>query len=288
MSLRSLPAVMLVVSLTLYSGPALGQMKGQMQGRAAGTLVSQSPGDRHAQFSRLLARYVDEQGRVDYARLRQHADTTLTPYLRRLAATNPARLSRDARLAFWINAYNALALKLILDHYPVETIWATTAGPAKPSKKNSPFQMEVGAVADTVRTLDEIEHRIIRERFDEPRIHFAVVCAAVSCPPLRREAYTGPRLDAQLDDQARTFLHNEQKNRIPAGEDRIALTRILKWYGDDFGPSTDAVQKYIARYFEGTVRKRLAQADYKVDFLSYDWSLNDQESETRESTVSSN
>jgi hypothetical protein len=134
----------------------------------------------------------------------------------------------------------------------------------------------VATVADTARTLDEIEHDIIRERFDEPRIHFALVCAAKGCPPLRREAYTAPRLDAQLDDQARTFLHNKQKNRIPAGDGRTALSRILKWYGEDFGPTTDALQQQIATYFEGAVRKRLQAAAYEVTFLSYDWSLNEQ------------
>jgi hypothetical protein len=231
---------------------------------------------RHAQFNRLLSHYVDEEGQVDYARLKQHADSVLAPYLRQLTEMNPAGWSRDARLAFWMNAYNAYTLKLIVDHYPVPTIWATTPGPAKPSKENSPFALKLGTVADTARTLDEIEHEIIRGRFDEPRIHFALVCAAVSCPRLRQEAFTGPRLDAQLDDQARTFLHDVSKNRIPAEDDRIALSRILKWYGQDFGPSTDALQRYVARYFEGQVRDRLSRADYTVDFLPYDWALNDQ------------
>ncbi len=272
MSLRSFPAIVVLLGLALGSLLAPGQKAlGQEQ-----QATTAQDADRHTQFNRLLADHVDEQGRVDYVRLKNHADSTLEPYLQHLAETNPSNLSRDARLAFWINAYNAYALKLIIDHYPVPNIWATTPGPAKPSKEKSPFKMELGPVADTTRTLDEIEHQIIRERFDEPRIHFAVVCAAASCPPLRQEAYTGPRLDAQLDDQARTFLHNDEKNEIPAGDDRIALTRILKWYGSDFGPSTDAVQQSIARYFEGSVRERLAQSDYRVDFLPYDWSLNAQ------------
>ena len=271
----------LLFSLVLGSAPVLAQERGRT---ARTTLVRDSA--RHAQFSRLLSRYVDEQGRVDYAQLKRQADSALAPYLQQLAVTNPARLSRDARLAFWINAYNAYALKLIVDHYPVSTIWATTPGPAKPTKEKSPFEMEIGTVADTTRTLDEIEHRIIRKRFDEPRIHFALVCAAASCPRLRREAYTGPRLDAQLDDQARTFLHDEQKNRIPGGDDRIALSRILKWYGQDFGPSTDDLQQFLARYFEGPVRDRLSRADYTVDFRPYDWSLNDQ-GEMKEGATSS-
>jgi hypothetical protein len=230
----------------------------------------------HSSFTRLLQRVVNEEGNVDYAQLKVQADSVLTPYLGQLATTDPSSLGRDARLAFWINAYNAYTLKLIVEHYPVQNIWAVTPGPAEP-KDNSPFALEVGTVADTVRTLDEIEHEIIRERFDEPRIHFALVCAAASCPRLRREAYTGSRLDAQLDDQTRTFFHDNTKNRIPAGDGQIQLNRILKWYGQDFGTTAD-LQRFIAPYFEGAVRDSLSRAAYEVAFLPYDWSLNDQRS----------
>lgn len=230
----------------------------------------------HSAFTDLLRRYVDPSGDVDYATLKREADSVLTPYLRRLATTDPSGLGRDARLAFWINAYNAYTLKLIVEHHPVQNIWAVTPGPAAPKDENSPFALDVGRVADTVRSLDDIEHGIIRERFDEPRIHFALVCAAASCPRLRREAYTGPRLDAQLDAQARTFLQDEQKNRIPAGDGQIQLNRILKWYGEDFGDSTDALQRFAAPYFDGRVRERLADAAYEVAFLPYDWALNAQ------------
>ncbi|PQJ36264.1 DUF547 domain-containing protein [Salinibacter sp. 10B] len=247
----------------------------QAQQRATSTVVRTSID--HGPFTRLLQRFVDEQGNVEYAQLKAESDSVLRPYLRQLATTNPASLGCDARLAFWINAYNAYTLKLIVEHYPVKNIWAVTPGPAEP-KDNSPFALEVGSVADTVRTLDEIEHEIIRERFDEPRIHFALVCAAASCPRLRREAYTGARLEFQLEDQTRTFFHDDEKNRIPAGNGQIQLSRILKWYGQDFGDSTDALQRFIAPYFDGAVRDTLSRAAYEVTFGSYDWTLNDQSS----------
>jgi hypothetical protein len=231
----------------------------------------------HTAFAQLLRTHVDASGYVDYAALAAHADSVLVPYLQQLAATNPATLSRDARLAFWLNAYNAYTLKLIADHYPVESIQDITpgAGPSIP-KVNSPFLVEVGAVADTVRTLDEIEHDIIRERFDEPRIHFALVCAAVSCPRLRREPYVGDRLGAQLDDQARTFLHTAGKNEIPSGPDRVSVSRIFKWFAGDFGGSKSDVQRFLAPYFGDPVGSRLAEANYTLDYLDYDWTLNDQ------------
>ncbi len=225
----------------------------------------------HAQFDRVLRTFVDAEGQVDYAALKAQMDSTLAPYLQTLSTARPASLDRDERLALWINAYNAYTLKLIVDHYPVTSI-RTIDGP---SPNGTPFQRPVGPVADTVRTLDEIEHEIIRERFDEPRIHYALVCAAKSCPQLRQEAYTAPRLDAQLDDQARRFLHAERKNRIPAGNGTIALSRILKWYGSDFGPTPEAVQRKLAPYFEDAVQDSLAEGAYEVRFLPYDWTLND-------------
>ena len=235
----------------------------------------------HTAFDRVLDAYVDAQGQVDYAALKQNADRDLVPYLELLASTDPSNLDREERLAFWINAYNAYTLKLVVDHYPVESIRDIKpgAGPSIP-KVNSPFKLDVGAVADTIRSLDDIEHGIIRERFDEPRIHFVLVCAAVSCPRLRQEAYTGDALDEQLEDQTMTFLRTEGKNDIPSDEDEIALSRIFKWYGQDFGASTDDLQRYLARYFDGTVHETLANAAYDVDYLDYDWSLNDQHSES--------
>jgi hypothetical protein len=235
----------------------------------------------HTAFDRVLDAYVDAQGQVDYAALKQNADRDLVPYLELLASTDPSNLDREERLAFWINAYNAYTLKLVVDHYPVESIRDIKpgAGPSIP-KVNSPFKLDVGAVADTIRSLDDIEHGIIRERFDEPRIHFVLVCAAVSCPRLRQEAYTGDALDEQLEDQTMTFLRTEGKNDIPSDEDEIALSRIFKWYGQDFGDSTDDLQRYLARYFDGTVHETLANAAYDVDYLDYDWSLNDQHSES--------
>jgi hypothetical protein len=263
-----------ILLAALLAGPVPGNAQtAARNAKDAGEAASSS---RHAAFGHVLTRYVDADGQVDYARLKRQADSTLNPYLRWLGTTDPSGWSQTARLAFWINAYNAYTLKLIVDHYPVQTIWAITPGPPTPPKKQSPFQLEVGPVADTVRTLDEIEHEIIRVRFDEPRIHFAVVCAAKSCPRLRREAYTGPRLHAQLNDQARTFLHDDRKNEIPARDGRIALSRILKWYGDDFGASPRAVQRSLAPCFEGPVRERLRRGEYAIEYLPYDWALNDQ------------
>ena len=227
----------------------------------------------HGAFTAVLQDVVDERGLVDYEALVADPEP-LNDYLRRLAATDPSNLPDDDRLAFWLNTYNAYALKLIVDNYPVESIRDVVGGAFVPLV-NTPFKVEFVTVGGEVMTLDGVEHGTIREEFDEPRIHFALVCAALSCPPLRAEAYVGDRLDAQLDEQARRFLNNPAKNRIPADEDTIELSKIFSWFKGDFGGNDTALQAYLAPYFDGDVRTKLEQGAYDVDFLSYDWSLND-------------
>ena len=238
--------------------------------------VERPEGYDHGLLDGLLRAHVDDAGLVDYPALR--ADSAqLARYLRGLAGTDPARLPEPDRLAFWLNAYNAYTLKLVLDSYPVASVLDAVKGPFIPTV-NSPFSVAFATVGGSVRTLDDIEHGIIREQFDEPRIHFALVCAALSCPPLRAEAYTGNRLDVQLDHQARRFLRDGTKNQVTAA--RARLSKLFDWYGGDFGGSDEAVQRFIAPYFEGEVRARLADASLPVSFLDYDWSLNAQSTPT--------
>ncbi len=227
----------------------------------------------HGALSDFLAGIVDERGFVHYAALAADSNA-LGAYLARLAATDPSNLGDDDRLAFWLNVYNAYTLKLIADNYPVGSIRDVVRGAFIPLV-NTPFKTPFVVVGGETLSLDEVEHGIIRERFDEPRVHFALVCAARSCPPLRAEAYTGDRLGAQLDDQARRFLHDSAKNRVPASEETIRLSKIFDWFGGDFGDGDAALQAFLAPYFEGTVRETLEAGGYEVDFLKYDWSLND-------------
>ncbi|GAB5518762.1 MAG: DUF547 domain-containing protein [Rhodothermales bacterium] len=246
--------------------------------RADGPIEQPSAFD-HGMFDDILKAHVDEDGLVDYAALQ--ASDALTPYLRRLATTDPGNLPEDDRLAFWLNTYNALTLKLIVDHYPTESILRLSPVGIKGlpfliPKINTPFKVDVGEVGGEVVTLDHVEHGIIRERFDEPRIHFALVCAALSCPPLRAEAYVGDRLNAQLDDQARVYLDNPDRNQIPSEEGVIRVSKIFKWFDEDFGGSDATLQQFLARYYEGDLRSRLEAGAFNVKHMDYKWSLNDQ------------
>jgi hypothetical protein len=212
-------------------------------------------------------------GRVDYASLRK--DGRLDAYAARLSATDPASLtSKNEKLAFWINVYNAYTIEQVNRHGERESIRniRRTLGliPLK-----GPWSERMVHAAGRELTLDEVEHEIVRKEFQEARIHFALVCAAVSCPPLRREAYTGDRLDAQLEEQARRFLGDYGKNRVDALSGTVFVSPIFVWYRDDFGGSNQALGRYLARFWpQGPERDLLLSGRFRLRETEYDWRLN--------------
>ena len=232
----------------------------------------------HGEYEAVLKQYVDEEGKVDYAGLK--SSNALEPYLADLARTDPLAMPKAERLAFMINAYNAYTLKLILDNYPIPSIKHITPIRLKGRslyipKLNSPFAYKIANVGGKALSLGYIEHQSIRKAFAEPRIHFALVCAAKGCPRLRREAYTGARLSEQLDDQAYIFLRNPEKNLIPCDPGTVLLSPIFSWFRYDFGRNKRERLAFIARYFDGPVREKLEAGHYHIAYHDYDWSLND-------------
>lgn len=240
--------------------------------------AAQSARVDHSAFDALLRAHV-RQGLVDYNAFK--AAPEFTQYLARLAATDPATLGRAEQLALWINAYNAYTIALINKHDERGSIRNINKSFGGLVKAYGPWKEKLATVGGKSYGLDEIEQDIIRKRFHEPRIHFALVCAAMGCPPLRSEAYTGARLDAQLDDQARTFLlHSPSKNRVDVASRTVYLSPIFVEFRDyinDFGGSEASVGKYIAHFFPaGAERTLLESGDFKVVKTSYDWKLNSQ------------
>jgi hypothetical protein len=231
----------------------------------------------HAAFDRLLQAHVRD-GLVDYDAFARSAE--FREYLARLAATDPATLGRAEQVAFWINAYNAYTIQLINKHGERRSIRNINKSFGL-VKAYGPWQEKLANVGGRAYGLDEIEQGILRKRYQEPRIHFALVCAAMGCPPLRSEAYTGARLDAQLDDQARAFLlRSPTKNRVDVAARTVHLSPILVEFRDyiqDFGGSEAAVGRYVARYFPaGPERALLERGDFRVVKTHYDWTLNSQ------------
>ena len=176
--------------------------------------------------------------------------------------------TREEKLAFWINVYNIMAAKMVLDHYPVESI--KDAG----SLFRGVWKKTVGVVAGKKRTLNEIEHEILR-KMGEPRIHVAIVCASVSCPDLRAEAYSAEKLDQQLNDQMVQFLANPKKGlQVDRNKGRVYLSSIFKWFAEDF-ETKGGVRTYLAPYSPDGLQDAVNNPKLPVYYLDYDWNLNE-------------
>ena len=176
--------------------------------------------------------------------------------------------TREEKLSFWINVYNILAVKVVVDHYPLKSI--KDVGSLFKSVWNRP----AGVVAGKERTLNEVEHEILR-KMGEPRIHMAIVCASVSCPDLRKEAFTPDRLGEQLDDQVKKFLENTGKGvKIDAKKKKVYVSSIFKWFEEDFEPQ-GGVTAFINRYVSPSRQASLKQYGGKLKYLDYNWDLND-------------
>ena len=229
---------------------------------------SGAPTFDHSAYDALLKAHVDEAGWVDYAGLAGDADR-LDGYINVLAVAPFDRLGRDGKLALLINAYNAFTLRLILDHWDGGKLKSIRDIP-KPKR----WDHARWTIGGETWSLDQIEHEQIRPKFAEPRIHFALVCAAVACPPLRIEAYTADRLEDQLADQA-AYLHDHGTwFRFDAGRAVVKLTRLYNWYGRDFEQAAGSVRAFAARYSKELRQAVDAGRDPKIEWLDYDWRLN--------------
>ncbi|MCY7350379.1 MAG: DUF547 domain-containing protein [Cytophagaceae bacterium] len=221
----------------------------------------------HETWNSLLKKYVDNTGMVDYRSLKEKDAKTLDKYLELVSSNAPGNdWSKDEKLAYWLNAYNAFTIKQILDMYPTNSIIRNQLQLVSGS---GPFNKKYFKIGGKDMSLNNIEQDIVRKEFNEPRIHFALVCAAISCPKLRNEAYVPAKLDAQLADQAKDFLNNPKKNAI--SKEKVSVSKIFDWYKDDFGKSDENVVKFINKYSSAK-----ANGDANVSYMKYDWNLNDQ------------
>lgn len=221
-------------------------------------------------FAQALSKYVDGGGRVSYAALRNDR-LGLDLYADQIAKLDNETYEGwipTRKLAFWINAYNALTLKLILDK-----------GASKKSIReiDEPWDKPKFSVMGTMRSLNDIEHKVIRKRWSEPRVHMALVCAAKGCPILRNKPYTADGLYAELGQASRQYLASPAGLVVEAGAKRVKLSKIFDWYGDDWiakgsGQSkNDAVLAFVKKYGPPSAT---SIDGYSVGYVDYDWSLN--------------
>jgi hypothetical protein len=221
----------------------------------------------HAAFDTVLRRFV-RAGRVNYAGLRG-ARGPLDRYLAALAEARPDDWPREQQIAFWVNAYNAHVLDGVARRPGLKSVMDVEPRDASPPT----FFAERFRLAGAERTLDEIENGILRIRYHEPRIHFVLNCAAVSCPELPGRALTGDRLEDDLEAATRGFLADRRRNRVEHGRE-LWLSPIFDWYAEDFRASAGSVPAFIARHWPGPDR---LPPGIPVRILPYDWSLNARE-----------
>jgi hypothetical protein len=215
----------------------------------------------HAKWTAILQKYVTSQSRVNYARLKLDGTEDLDQYLNQLARPWPEAMDADATKAALIDVYNALTVRWIVSNFPVASIWRT----------QGPFRVARHKVDGTIESLDSIETRL--RNMGDPRIHGALVCAARSCPPLRREAYTKATLNDQLDDNFRAWLAEPSRNLFLPEKHLAKVSKIFQWYAADF-QKIGGVPAVLERF---APPKSFAISN-KLEYQKYNWGLNDSSS----------
>lgn len=237
--------------------------------------------DHYPTWNQVLSRYETEKGLIRYRELKadaaKQADHPLHQFTRAIAAvTRPQyeAFSREQKIAFWINSYNALTLKLVMENYPVTSM-----------KKiggffSSPWKTEFFSLVEgKAKTLDQIEHDILRQEFKEPRVHAALNCSALSCPRLQNHAFVAETLSPQLDQAMTQWLADPTRNHFDAEKGSLSLSKLFDWYGKDFVAGFGGIYQAVEKYGP-PLAKSLASQKARVKFLPYDWSLNDAASES--------
>ncbi len=214
----------------------------------------------HSQWNTLLQACVSPDGQVNYKAFKAR-QSELDNYLKTLADATPgSSWSSNDKLAYWINAYNAFTVKLIIDNYPLKSIMDLEKDGV------SPWDKKFIKMHGKTYTLNHIEHQILRKDFSEPRIHFAVNCASQSCPDLLNRAYTGKNVSAELEKSTKKFINNSQHNKLASGSAKVS--KIFEWFKEDFtknGSVIDFLNKYAAVKIDKNAT---------ISYLDYDWSLN--------------
>jgi len=237
-------------------------------------------------YARLLQDHVHVVA-VDYTALKEHhaALAAVMTTFAEPSTIDERAWTREQRLSFWINAYNLLTLRAIVDHYPIRSAWLTLQPRHSIRQIDGVWTTLSWPAAGRRVTLDDIEHRILRPEFKEPRVHFAINCASIGCPPLSADPYRPATLNEQLDAAARRYLAREQGLRVHG--DTLQVSRILEWYGDDFIASfapgaagtPDRLERVaravVVRFGPPAAADLARKASTRIKYLDYDWALND-------------
>jgi hypothetical protein len=212
----------------------------------------------HDAFDALLKKHVSSTGQVNYTGFKQDYNQ-LDRYVKQLQGNSPtSKWSKEAQMAYWINLYNAFTIKTIVENYPVSSILKIDGGKV--------WDKRTIKIGKSYLTLNQIEKEKLLKQFKEPRVHFAVNCAAKSCPPLMNRAWTAQNLYASFDKQAKAFINNTRFNKLSSNS--VQISKIFEWYAGDFGGKAQLVA-YLKKYSKTRINSRA-----KVSFLEYNWDLN--------------
>jgi hypothetical protein len=233
----------------------------------------ESPSDQL--YGKVLDNYVQE-GLVDYSGLKSNPKD-LKQFLNQSAAISKetfSEWSKDQQLGFLINLYNAQTLDLIVANYPIKSIKDIA------SDSGGPWELPIVNLFGEQITLDALENEVIRKNYTDPRVHFALVCAALGCPALINTPYEAAELEKQLDQQTKAFLMDSDKNSIDTEQEILRLSPIFDWFKEDFSAKSGSVLEFVNPYFGNQASK-----EFKIEYTNYDWSLNDQPTMKRESIL---
>ena len=254
-------------------------------------------------YAAVLKDHVDDKGMVNYKELKA-VPQRLNAFVAAMSKVQPnsyERWNKEEQIVLWLNAYNAFTLKALINNYPIKSSFFRSRIYPKNSIRQIPgvwSKIKFNVVGRDL-TLGHIEHEILRKKFNEPRIHMAMVCAAMGCPPLLNKPYIAQRLNEQLDERSRRFLANPAKFRIDRNAGVVYLSPIFKWFKGDFvnkyapdkniskhGKEVSTVLNFIAGHLEKPDREYLLAGDFKIKYLKYDWSLNEQQIKGKKSKES--
>ena len=255
--------ILLISAILIYSPSALAQDKMTQNGSVMAT-----ESELNEPYNQFLAKYITEKdglNLVSYDEVSQADERLLENYIKKLSQTDISGYSKDQTLAYWFNLYNAQTLDLILDNYPVKSI-------RKIGFLTGPWDKDILTVQGKEMSLNNIEHDIVRQTYDEPRVHFAFNCASIGCPNLKKTAWEASSLEADLTQAAKDYISSPRGVRIDEDGD-VTASSIFKWYKEDFGESEADIISYLVKYAEGEKKAALQMAN-EIDDYDYDWSLN--------------
>lgn len=231
----------------------------------------------HSAWSALLKTYVkpasDGINRVDYAAFKAGGHKALKRYLKQMTGIDPRTLERKEQFALLVNLYNAKTIDIVLDHYPVRSIKEISLGGGLFAVfAGGPWKAKVLAISGVAVSLDDIEHEILRKTFRDPRVHYALNCASIGCPNIGQRAFSGAKLDTQLDEAARAFVNHPRGVQVAAGA--VVVSSIYDWFKADFGGTQARVLRHLLKYAKPELAAKLKSIG-AISGHEYDWRLND-------------